>query len=252
MPEPARRRSGAESARKVLQILLEFDEERPTRGAADLAAALDMPSSSMYRYLSVLRETGMIEEVGTGEYRLSWVFVRLAGAARAGGRSLEDTARPVLESIVEDCGETALLIKRIGWSAVCVDRVDSPHHVRLQFTPGEPMSLHEGSAARVLLASMPATERRRYLASAPELTEPVRDQLETDVETIGRIGWTESFGEVDDGIWGVSAAIRDQGRVVAALGVAGPLYRLQQNDRARIIQLVISGAEEITGALDRA
>jgi DNA-binding IclR family transcriptional regulator len=247
--EPTRRRSGAESSRKALQLLLAFDERRHTRSAADLAAALEMPISSVYRYLSVLRETGMLEEAGAGEYRLSWVFVRLARAARAAGDTLEALARPVLAAVAEAGGETTLLIKRMGWSAVCVDRVDSPHSVRLQFDPGQRMSLHRGSAARVLLASMPAADRHRYLASVPDLTEHARDQIETDVGTVARVGWAESFGEVDEGIWGASAAIRDQGRVVAALGVAGPLYRLQQDDRARITELVISGAEEISAAL---
>lgn len=249
MTEATRRRSGAESSRKALQLLLAFDERRHTRSAADLAAALEMPISSVYRYLSVLRETGMLEEAGAGEYRLSWVFVRLARAARAAGDTLEKLARPVLASVAEAGGETTLLIKRMGWNAVCVDRVDSPHSVRLQFDPGQPMSLHRGSAARVLLASMPAADRRRYLASVPDLTEHARDQIETDVETVARVGWAESFGEVDEGIWGASAAIRVQDRVVAALGVAGPLFRLQQDDRARITEMVICGAEEISAAL---
>lgn len=251
MAEQTRRRSGAKSSRKTVQLLLAFDERHHTRSVADLAEALRMPTSSVYRYLSVLRETGMIEEAGPGEYRLSWVFVRLARAARAAGDTLEGLARPVLASVAEAGGETALLIKRMGWSAVCVDRVDSPHPVRLQFDPGQPMVLHKGSAARVLLASMPAAERRRYLASVSGLTEHERDQIEADVDTVARVGWVESFGEVDDGIWGTSAVIRDQGEVVAALGVAGPLYRLQQADRARITDLVISGAAEISAALER-
>ncbi|MGI5330606.1 IclR family transcriptional regulator [Actinomadura nitritigenes] len=246
-----KRRSGAESTRKTIHLLLAFDERRHTLSAADLAAAIDMPISSVYRYLSVLRETGMVEEAGTGEYRLSPVFVRLARAARAGGDTLETVARPVLESVAESGGETALLIKRIGWNAVCLDRAESPHPVRLQFDPGQPMTLHLGSAARVLLASMPAGERRRYLASVSGLTQAELDQIEGDVDTVARTGWVESFGEVDEGIWGASAVIRDQGRVIAALGVAGPLFRLQQSDRARIVDLVVAGAAEISAALDR-
>ncbi|OLT31994.1 hypothetical protein BJF79_36610 [Actinomadura sp. CNU-125] len=249
MGEQTRRRSGAESSRKALSLLLAFDAQHHTRGATELAAALEMPISSVYRYLSVLRETGMVEEAGQGEYRLSWVFVRLADAARAAGDTLESIARPVLAEVAEAGGETTLLIKRMGWNAVCVDRVDSSHPVRLQFDPGQPMSLHRGSAARVLLASMPADDRRGYLASVPDLPEHVRDQIETHVESVEGVGWAESFGEVDEGIWGASAAIRDRGRVIAALGVAGPLYRLQQDDRARIIQLVVDGAKRISDLL---
>nr|BFE35578.1 IclR family transcriptional regulator [Actinomadura rugatobispora] len=247
----AQRRSGAESSRKMLHLLLAFNERRHTRTAADLARALDMPQSSVYRYLSVLRDTGMVEDVGAGEYRLTWLFVGLARAARAAGDTLESTARPVLDSIAAAGGETTLLIKRVGWNAMCIDRVESPHPVRLQFDPGQPMTLHRGSAARVLLASMPAADRDRYLASVTGLTPAERDQIESDVDTVARTGWVESFGEVDEGIWGASALIRRQGEPLAAIGVAGPLFRLQQADRMKIINLLVSGAAEIAAALER-
>lgn len=246
-----RRRSGAESSRKVLHLLLAFNERQHTRSAADLARALNLPISSVYRYLSVLRETGLVEDVGGGEYRLSWLFVGLARAARAAGDTLEGVARPVLQSIASASDETTLLVKRVGWSAVCIDRVESSHPVRLRFDPGEPMPLHRGSAARVLLAAMPAEERRQYLASVDELSDHAREQLEAEMATLARVGWTESFGEVDEGIWGASAVIRERDRVIAALGVAGPLYRLQQADRARIIELVVSGARAISESLSR-
>jgi DNA-binding IclR family transcriptional regulator len=250
VPEKAQRRSGAESSRKMLHLLLAFNERQHTWSAGDLAQLLDMPLSSVYRYLSVLRETGLIEDIGHGEYRLTWLFVGLARAAQAAGDALESIARPVLRSIAEAGGETTLIIKRVGWNAMCIDRVESPHPVRLQFDPGQPMTLHRGSAARVLLASMPAAEREEYLASLPNLTSVERGQLESTVDTVARTGWVESFGEVDEGIWGVSALITRQGEPLAAIGVAGPIYRLQQADRGKIIDLVVRGAAEITTAVN--
>lgn len=250
MPEKAQRRSGAESSRKMLHLLLAFNERQHTRSVGELAKVLDMPLSSVYRYLSVLRETGLIEDVGHGEYRLTWLFVGLARAAKAAGDTLESIARPVLRSIADAGGETTLIIKRVGWNATCIDRVESLHPVRLQFDPGQPMTLHRGSAARVLLASMPAVEREEYLASLPNLPSAERDQIDSDVDTVARTGWVESFGEVDEGIWGASALITRQGEPLAAIGVAGPLYRLRQAERAKIIDLVVQGAAEITAAVN--
>ncbi|GAA3737718.1 IclR family transcriptional regulator [Salinactinospora qingdaonensis] len=251
MSDNRQRRSGAESSRKLLNLMLAFNERNHTRSAADLAAALDMPISSVYRFLSVLKDTGLVEEAGHGEYRLSWLFVGLARAAGAAADDLERLARPVLEEVARESGETTLLIKRVGWSATCVDRVESVHPVRLQFDPGQPMSLHLGSAARVLLASMPAAEREAYLDTLPDLGKLERDQIEADVDTVARTGWVESFGEVDEGIWGTAAAIHDGETVVAALGLAGPLYRLRQDDRERIIELVNNGARTLSDTLRR-
>ena len=253
----AERRSGAESSRKVLGVLLAFDERRHTLTTAELAEAIDAPLSSTYRYLSVLRDSGLLEESEVaGGYRLSFRVVGMARAARAAWGGVERVARPVLERLASQTGETALLIKRSNTAAVCVDRVESSRPVRLQFDPGQPMALHRGSAARVLLSGMPARERADYLArlaeEAPHRPEVgVRPPTEKEIALVAEEGWTQSFEEVDEGIWGVAAAVREQGRLVASVGVAGPLFRLDAGERERIITLVREGADEVSGKVDR-
>ncbi|GGK98982.1 IclR family transcriptional regulator [Nocardia jinanensis] len=241
-------RSGSSSSRKLLRILLAFSETRHTRSVADLAAELGLPVSSVYRYLSALRDNELVEEDGRGGYRLSWTAVGMGRAARAARGSLPETTRPVMEAVCDLSGETTLLVARVNHHVLCLDRAESTHPVRLQFEPGVLMSLHRGSAARVLLASMPPRERRAFLATQ-QLPEAEREQIEADIATVAGLGWVQSFGEVDEGIWGVSAAIRDDGRVVGALGLAGPLYRLDKRARERIISLVVSGAELVSDAL---
>ncbi|WP_152447948.1 IclR family transcriptional regulator [Nocardiopsis alkaliphila] len=253
----AERRSGAESSRKVLGVLLAFDEKRHTLTTAQLAEAIDAPLSSTYRYLSVLRDSGLLEESEvTGGYRLTFRAMGMARAARAAWGGVERLARPVLERLALETGETALLVKRSHTAAVCVDRAESRRPVRLQFDPGQPMALHRGSAARVLLSGMPERERADYLARLAEeaphrpRTDP-GPPTEEEIALVAHQGWTQSFEEVDEGIWGVSAAVREQGVLVASIGVAGPLFRLDEEARERVITLVREGAEEVSGAIDR-
>lgn len=253
----AERRSGAESSRKVLGLLLAFDERRHTLTTAELAETIDAPLSSTYRYLSVLRSSGLLEESEvSGSYRLSFRVVGMARAARAAWGGMERLARPVLERLAVETGETALLVKRSHTAAVCVDRAESPHPVRLQFDPGQPMALHRGSAARVLLSGMPERERADYLARLAEEAARTpeagqRPPTEKEIALVAEEGWTQSFEEVDEGIWGVSASVREQGRLVASVGVAGPLFRLGASERERVIALVREGADEVSGAIDR-
>lgn len=245
----AERRSGAESSRKVLGLLLAFDERRPTRTTAELAEAIGAPLSSTYRYLSVLRDSGLVEDADTpGSHRLTSRVIGLARAAREARGDMEHLLRPILQRTVAACGETALLVRRAGNAAVCVDRVESDRPVRLQFSPGQPMSLHLGSAARVLLAAMPPRERARYLDT---LGTSARPPSENELALVAEAGWTQSFEEVDEGIWGVAAAVREEGRTVAAIGVAGPLFRIDQAERDRIILLVREAAAEAGAELDR-
>jgi DNA-binding IclR family transcriptional regulator len=113
------------------------------------------------------------------------------------------------------------------------------------------MPLHLGSAARVLLAHLPRAERDRYLAGLP--AEERRRQAATlsdqALDAIVRDGWTESFEEVDEGIWGTAAVIVSDGKPVAAVGTAGPMYRLVEERRRQIVDLIRDRADKISADL---
>ena len=84
MAPPARRTTGTESSRKVLHTLLAFSEQRPTATAEDLAREVGVPLSSAYRYISLLREVGLIEEGRERTYHLSARIIPLARVALLG------------------------------------------------------------------------------------------------------------------------------------------------------------------------
>jgi len=241
--------SGSESARKVLSLLLAFSEESPTQSVQEMATALDVPVSSAYRYVSLLREFGLLEEAEFGGYRVSLRAVGLARAARAGAAGLSDIAHPVVQELARETGETALVIRRLGQAVVAVDIEESEKPVRLTFERGILMSLNRGSAARLLLAALTPKERADYYAFLRTVESDPELPAEEELAEIAEQGWTESFGQVSDGIWGCAAAITVNRRVVAALSVAGPLFRLDEEHRARIVEAVRRRAAEINAAV---
>lgn len=236
----------------MLRILTAFDETRHTLAVAELAAAADVPVSSAYRYLSVLRDEKLVEEAERGYYRLSMRMVAMGRAASAALQgSIAEIARPVLESVVAATGETTLLIRRLGMSAVCIDRVESQHPVRLQFNRGHLMSLHRGSAARVLLSVLPPAERAAYFAAVDvERTEALADDA---LDRIRDAGWAESFEEVDEDIWGVSALVEHVGEPDTAIGLAAPLFRMNESQRrsaiSRVRQAALTVSEKLAAGL---
>ena len=246
--------AGAASARKILGALLCFTVEKPQWTVSELSAELSVALPTMYRYVALLRETGLLEPSGANAYRLSERVVGLAHAARKAGPDLAGVAMPVLEGIRDRVNETVLIAKRSGHHIYCVDRVESRQPVRLQFERGQPMALHRGSMARVLLAQMPADDRRRYLdAALPDKPEAERGLLsEARLNEVADVGYTQSFEEVDEGIWGTAAAIKVQGKTIASIGVAAPLYRLDGQMRDRITTEVRAGAAEISRRLGEA
>ena len=245
------RQSGAESGRRLLSLLFAFTPEHPIRSVAELAADADVPVSSVYRYISLLRDEGILDVAGPGSYRLTDRLIGLAEASRAGRAPLIEIGSPLMEALAEAIDETVLIVRRSGFQAYCIDRVESTRPVRLQFNRGQAMALHAGSAARILLAHMPAKDREEYLATLPpDLLERSGDLLSpAGLEKIVKDTWTESFEEVDEGIWGTAAGIFAGGELVASISTAAPIFRADAKRRRDIIRQVREAADGISREL---
>lgn len=243
--------SGSESHRRRLGVLLGFTEECHTQTVQEISTRMEIPVSSAYRYVSQLREVGLLEEAEFGGYRVSLRAVGLARAARAGSAGILEFTRPVLERLTREHSETSLLIRRMGHAVVAVDMEETRSSVRLMFERGRLMPLHQGSAARVLLAAMKPKERSEYYASMYSFTGSPDLPSEAELREIDKQGWAESFGQIEEGIWGFAAAIRVRRQVVAALSMAGPIYRLDEARRERVMTAVKEAADDINAHLAR-
>jgi DNA-binding IclR family transcriptional regulator len=239
---------GAEGGRRVLALLMAFSRQRHTMTARELADATAIPLPSVYRYVALLRDTGLLVGDDRGSYHLSARLTALAGAAHA-AETLIDFADPVMRRLSAETGETVILIRLIARSAVCVHRVESTQSLRTSYEPGQPMSLEHGASARLLLASMPAGARREYLAPLARRDPEAAAQLEEHAEIAGERGWAVSEEEIDRGVWAASAAIRDSSGIVAALSVPSPLVRAPETMHEHLLGQVRAAADEINHAL---
>lgn len=248
---PPRRTPGAQSSRRVLSVLLSFTKSRPLWTVSELAEELGLNQSAVYRYIGLLKEVGLVEPGSQNRYGLSERVAALAAAAAAARPPLGEIAMPVLIRLRNTIDETVLVARRVGWQAFTVARAESRKPVRLQFERGRGMGLHVGSMPRILFSALPEQEQELYLETM--LTEEERaSELYTreNLEHLRRDRITESFEEIDQGIWGVAAAIVDQSdEVVGALGCAAPIYRTDATKRREIRELIAKGAIEISQAL---
>jgi IclR family KDG regulon transcriptional repressor len=75
-------------------------------------------------------------------------------------------------------------------------------------------------------------------------------KLEASLALIRQQGYAVVVDELDQGAHSIAAPIRDsQGRVVAAISIAGPSHRFTEERIQRYIQLVQEAALEISQAL---
>jgi DNA-binding IclR family transcriptional regulator len=237
--------SGAEGARRVLAVLQAFSPNQHTLTARELAGLTAIPLPSMYRYIALLRDTGLLVGDDRGAYHLSPRFISLARAAEA-AETLIDLADPVMRDLVQESGETAIFVRLIARVPVCVHRVESGHHLRATFEPGQSLPLLRGASGRVLLAGLPERERREYLASLAKSDPAAMEGIEEALAEVAVCGWATSEEEIDRGVWAASAAVTNGRSTVAALTVPSPLVRAPAVHQQRLLGQVRAAAARLS------
>lgn len=232
----------------MLAVLQAFSPGHHTLTARDLAESTGIPLPSMYRYIALLRETGLLVGDDHGAYHLSPRLISLARAAEA-AESIIEIADPVMRNLVRECDETVILVRLIGRVPVCVHRVESVHHLRATFEPGQPLPLDRGASGRVLLAGLAPQARRDYLAPLAQADPESAARLEQGAAEAAERGWAVSEEEIDRGVWAASAAVTDGRSTIAALTVPSPLVRSPAALQERLLGQVRSAAREVSDLL---
>ena len=220
--QPSRERVAA--AQRSLAILDVLAAE-PTLGTNEIARRVGATASTISRQLGTLVEAGLVERVAaTGRYRLGIRLVTLANAVleRLDVRSV---ARPHLEALVAEVGETATLSVTGDPDAVTVDIVRAEHYVQGSSRLGRPSVAHATAAGKVMLAftgRAPSIPLRAFTERT--ITDP--DRLAAELERVRRRGFAEAYEEREPGLNAIAAPVwSDGGELAAIAALQGPVPR---------------------------
>lgn len=218
---------------KSVTILAALAESGPL-SLAGLVEATGLSRPTAHRLAGALEAHRLVGRDGAGRYRLGLRLLGWAGAVSA-ELGLVEAARPVLEALRDETGESAQLFVRDGDSRLCVASSERPAGLRDTVPVGAVLPVDRGSGGKVLLAFAPVAEARdRAGVDSAEL------------ETIRRRGWADSVAEREQGVCSVSAPVLDAaGRVHAALGVSGPVNRMGRQPGKRLAGPVVAAAREL-------
>jgi DNA-binding IclR family transcriptional regulator len=249
MPAEASAAHGCEGARRVLALMLTFSADDNTLTARQLADRTGIALPSVYRYITLLRETGLLAGDERGSYRLSARLMGLARAAEA-AESIIEVAEPVMRELHDKTGETVILVRLIGRSAVCVHRVQAAQRLRISFEPGQSLPLESGASTRLLLASLSPDVRKDYLTSLAERSPEAAALLEKKVLIAGQQGYATSDEEISEGVFAAAAQVMQGKRMAAVITVPAPNVRVPTAElRSQIVTEVRIAARAITEGL---
>ena len=250
-----RERSGIRVLDKAFE-LIEILRGAGELTAAELAARLGEPRASVYRLLTSLQVHGFVDPGSRrGTFRLGLGLARL-GAAALAELDIRTVARPAMNRIHDETGETVFLCVVSGDSAVCVERLDGLHVQSLAMQLGGALPLHAGAAGVALLAAESTARRERYLddVALTPLTPGAGltpAGLRRLLEQTRRQGYSVSDGDVTVGIAALGAAVFDHaGELAGAVSISG-LRELIVGDAVREANVIRirEAAAEISAAL---
>lgn len=235
---------------KCVQILTLFSDS-PVLQVSEIAKKMGQPRSTAYRYVAALKATHLVQEAGDGPgYRLGPKILELATTMSR--RPLREVAKPYLERIGRETGETIILCELRDYVGICLEKVDGHHALRVSYELGDTYPLHTSATGKAIFAHLEPKERKRIVKAVgldafteATITNPVI--LEREFEEVRKIGYSESRGEAIEGTRGIAAPIFSfSGRVVASIGASVPLHRGEGEDKKLLISLLTEAAKQIT------
>lgn len=228
------------TAYKVLSLLDLFSVDRRVLSVDEMAKLSSLPKSSVYRFVRVLREKGLLVEHSTGRYRLGYKFLEYANIVRA-DINITEIARPVMNDLTFEFGETTILNVLSGVHAVCLATSSPNHPIKVSSEEGKIMPLYCGGSSKSILAYQPEDlldeiidggHVKKYTNKT--LTE--KADILADMKKIQERGFAYSNSEIDEGIVSYGFPIRHStGEVFASLSVVGPEERMLKKDENKLV-----------------
>lgn len=217
-------------AANVLELIEFFAAHQRPASLAEIAKYFGWPRSSTFKLLGTLTSRGYLYEprAKAGYYPAPLLAHMVARIEQA--QPVPKDVHELLEKLVEDTGETAVLAAASGSHAVFVDTVESPSSVRYTAPVGKRVPLHLTATGRALLSQMDEKGRHALLKTAKYM--PHTDTTLLDAQAVEREirvsverGWFQGNAEYSADLGGVALAFPVDDRYFALL-VAGPTSRV--------------------------
>ena len=240
------------SIRRSLEVLLSLGSEAAIEngglGVTRIADLLGREKSQVSRTLKTLASFGLVDrDADSLAYRLGWRIYALASLA--GDRRLLDLARPVLKQLVDTFEERAFLSILQGSGTLTLLSESAPTSLQASGWVGRETPAYCTSVGQVLLLDEDAAglERLFHDVSFRQLGPGTpRDLREFGqrIELSRARGYAIADEEMEPGLVAAAAPVRDPaGRIVAALNVSGPKFRLGDRLDEAGAALVLAAAD---------
>lgn len=242
------------SVANSIRLLSSFSGEEDELAITTLAHRLGLAKSTVHRLASTLTSAGFLEQNrDNGRYRLGVALFELGALVRR-RMDVANEARPQLRELLEKTGETVQLGIVDHYSVLYVYEMESRRAIRMAAAVGARAPLHCTAVGKVLLAF----QSPEYIAETlergmPAFTGKTVTGREAVLELLDEVRSREyaiDDEESESGLRAIAAPVRNHtGLVIAALGVAAPVQRMNKKVMQTTVPTVISIAQAVSSRL---
>ncbi|NLO27245.1 MAG: IclR family transcriptional regulator [Actinobacteria bacterium] len=230
-----------------LSILCLFDVDHREWTIDEMVERTGLVRMTAYRMVRTLESMAfLVRDSATNRYRLGPAMLALCYVA-ADQSEFIAAARPFLESLVEQTGESVTLAVEVDGFPVCVDIINTTRPFKRQTAPGRILGDIATVHGKIFTAFKSPEEREALLARPRARRTPQtvtdREVILAELDRVVKDGVAYDLEGYYQGLCAVGAPVRDQfGAVTASISVVAPAGRFGPAESAAFAEAVTEAA----------
>ena len=252
------RGGGVQSIERAFSILEAIARSRDGISLAELSKRVGLHNSTTFHLVRTMVSLGYVRQLKDKRYRVGRPLFVLAA------NSLDDVemvslAMPVLEDLSRETGEAGHFAVRMGDGVVVIARTGGAGAFQLTNRMGVVRPAHCTALGKIVLAALREEQFERYLERA-ELkaftAKSITDVgvLRREIDDVRRAGIAFDDGEFDAELRCVAVPVKDfTGRLIGAIGISGPVWRLSiqaLQSRAKLVEAAAARLSAEFGSIE--
>lgn len=234
---------------RALDLVIALSEGPTSIGLVALAESVALPPSTAFRLLESLKSRGFVRQTAGGTYELGSRAFEV-GSAFLRQVSLWSQATEIAEHLADYTQETASVGILDEGQVLYIAIARGQSEIGIQSAAGTRHPVHCTSLGKVLLADLAWPQVQQVLKQRPPVRFTSRTLIEADgfrreLEHVRVQGFALDEEERTPGVICIGAPLRDHtGRVVGAVSISGPAFRMRERGVPDMAKQVMARAEE--------
>ncbi len=254
------RGGGVQSIERAFAILEEIARCREGISLANLSSRVGLHNSTTFHLVKTMVSLGYVRQLRDKRYRVGRPLFVLAANA-LDDVEMVSLAMPILEDLSRETGEASHFAVRTGDAVVVIARTGGSGAFQLTERMGIVRPAHCTALGKVILAALRPEKLELFLEraelrafTAKSITDVAA--LRREIDDVRRAGIAFDDGEFDAELRCVGVPVKDfSGRLIGAIGISGPIWRLSiqaLQSRAKLVEAAAARLSAEFGAVGQA